>query len=50
MEPKFDLKRMLEEIKEDEQASPPPARKMSQSEIRDRVLRKREEEESGGEP
>ena len=43
MEKKFDLKRMLKEIKEDEKIAPRVARRITQAEIRERVLRTRKE-------
>ena len=47
MEPKYDIKRMLQEIKADEALSPRTARKISQDEIRKRVARKRKESPGG---
>ncbi len=43
MDKKFDLKRMLQEIKEDEKVAPRVAHKITQAEIRERVLKKRKE-------
>ena len=43
MEKKFDLKRMLQEIKEDEKIAPRVVQKITQAEIRERVLKKRKE-------
>lgn len=43
MDKKFDLKRMRLEIKEDEKIAPRAAHKITQVEIRERVMKKRKE-------
>ncbi len=47
VEAKYDLKQMLREIKEDEKVAPQTVKRISQKEIRDRVLRKRKEMQDG---
>jgi hypothetical protein len=47
MEKKFDLKRMRREIPQDEAILPRVSRKITQEEIRERILRKRKEASGG---
>ena len=49
VETKYDLKQMVREIKEDEMVAPQTIKKISQKEIRDRVLRKRKGKQDGRE-
>jgi hypothetical protein len=48
MQERYDLDRMLEEIREDEGGSPSPERKMSQAEIQAMILQRKKAKRGSG--